>query len=105
MTLQEFRDLLLDVTDKVYHFEAAGEATGQHIVWQETGGHALAGSNVRREVAREVQIDLYTTEEFDPLLEQLLTVLEAAEVAFSEPTTVYDTDTQLIRHIVECEVV
>ena len=104
MTLQELRDLLLQITDKVYHFEAAQESSGRYIVWQETGGRALSGSNRRQEVIRDVQIDLYTEEDFDPMVEQILNQLEDAGIAVNEPTTVYDPDTCLIRHIIECEV-
>lgn len=105
MTLQGFRDTLLTVTDKVYHFEAAGEASGQYIVWQETGGRSLSGANQRQEIIREVQVDFFTGLEFDPMLDVLLETLDAAGVAVGEPVTVYDTDTKRIRHIIECEVV
>ena len=37
MSLQEFRDLLLGITEKAYHFEAAQDAPDKYIVWQETG--------------------------------------------------------------------
>ena len=104
MTLQELRDLLLRITDKVSHIEAAQEASGRYIVWHEKGGRALSGSRRRQEVIRDVQIDLYTEEDFDPMVEQILNQLEDAGIAVNEPTTVYDPDTCLIRHIIECEV-
>ena len=43
MSLQEFRDLLLGITEKAYHFEAAQDAPDKYIVWQETGSRASAG--------------------------------------------------------------
>ena len=105
MTLREFRDLLLTVTEHVYHFEAAKETADSYIVWQEVSGRALAGSDRRQEVIRDVQVDFYTTIEFDPVLEEVLQVLEENGVAFEEPQTGFDPDTRMIRHIIECEVV
>lgn len=105
MTMQEFRDVLLSVTDKVYHFEAFQDSTGQYIVWQETGGHSLYGSDKRQGTVKHIQVDFFTGNEFDPVLDQLLDTLEASGVAFGEPVTSYDTNTKGIRHIIECEVV
>ena len=105
MTLQEFRNLLLTITDKVYHFEAFKEALGQYIVWQEIGGSALHGSGQRQEKVKRIQVELYTENEFESLLDELMEALESADVAFEEPVTTYDADTKCIRHIIECEVV
>lgn len=105
MTLQEFRDILKTTEVPVYHFEAFQERKAHYIIWQETGGRALAGSDTRQEGIRKIQVELYTSLEFDPALERLLQVLEESSVAFEEPVTDYDTDTKKIRHIIECEVI
>ena len=51
MSLQEFRDLLLGITEKAYHFEAAQDAPDKYIVWQETGSRALLASDCRKVVS------------------------------------------------------
>lgn len=105
MTLNQFRDVLLTVTDKVYQFEAMGDAEQEHIVWQETGGRALYGDGKRQERIGQLQVELYTKEPETPLLEMLLKALEEADVAFEEPVPDYERETGFIRHIIECEVI
>lgn len=105
MTLKEFRGDLLTVTKAVYHLEAEDGAEMPYIVWQEVKGRALHASGKRQEVIRRIQVDLFTLDEFEPLLDLLLEKLEQGDVAFTEPETIYDTDAKSIRHIVECEVV
>lgn len=105
MTLQEFRDVLLSVTDKAYHYEAFEEQEGEYIVWQENGGRSAYGSNARANTVKNVQVELYTQEEYTPTLDKLLNVLEAEDIAFEEPITDFDKDTKRIRHIIECEVI
>lgn len=97
--------MLLTVTGRVYHYQAAKEGGDAYLVWQEVGGRALAASDRRKEVIREVQVEFYTSVEFDPLLERLMEVLEAHEIAFEEPVSGFDPDTGKIRHILECEAV
>ena len=105
MTLQGFRDLLLTVTDKVYHFEAYQEVSGQYIIWQEIGARANYGSGCRQDIVKRIQVDLYTEDEFNSVLEELMQVLENADVAFEGPETIYDKDAKCIRHILSCEVI
>ncbi|WP_434310477.1 hypothetical protein [Hominifimenecus sp. rT4P-3] len=104
MTLQEFQNVLLSVTENVYHFEAA-EASEKYVVWREIGGRALMASGHRREVIHEVQVEFCTKEEFDPMLEGLLNALEMAEIVFEEPLVEYDSETKQIRYTIYCEIV
>ena len=103
MSLQEFRDLLLGITEKAYHFEAAQDAPDKYIVWQETGSRALLASYCRQEVIHELRVDFYTEEEYDPMPEQILKALEDAGIAVPEQTIVYDTNTRRICYSMKCE--
>lgn len=105
MTLIQFCDVLKTVSNQVFHYEAFGGVSGEHIIWQETGGRSLYGSDRRQEVIREVQVDLYTKTEYTETLDKLLTALEEAEVSFEEPVTSYEKETGYIRHTIECEVI
>lgn len=105
MTLTQFKELLLTVTDKVFHFEAQGDTDQEHIIWQEEQNRALHGDGRRTELIWHVQVDLYTKAEYPELLDILLNVLEEADVAFEEPIPDYDTETKFFRYIIECEVV
>lgn len=103
MSLQEFRDLLLGITEKAYHFEAAQDAPDKYIVWQETGQQSSAGIRLQAEVIHELRVDFYTEEEYDPMPEQILKALEDAGIAVPEQTIVYDTNTRRICYSMKCE--
>lgn len=105
MSLQEFRDMLLTVTEHVYHFEAWQETEDEYIIWQETGGRSLYGDGARCETVKKAQVDLYTKIEFSDTLDTLLGVLEQHDIAFQEPIPSFDTDTKRFRYIIECEVI
>lgn len=104
MSLQEFNEVLQAVTEGVYHFNAPQEPAGEYIVWQETGLHSLYASNVRRETIKRIRVELYTEEEYSETIGKLLTILEQNEIAFQDPVSDYDRDTEKIRYSVECEV-
>ncbi|MBP3701699.1 MAG: hypothetical protein J6I64_07400 [Lachnospiraceae bacterium] len=105
MTLEQFRDVLLGVTEKTYHNEAQGDIAQEHIIWQETGKRALHGDDMRTEVVWEIQIDVYTKDEYSPLPEKLQMALEENDIAFSDPVITYERETGLTRCIIECEVI
>jgi hypothetical protein len=104
MTLQEFSKVLLAVTDKVYHLEAWKESD-EYIVWQEIQGRSAYGDDGRFATVKRVQVDLFTKEEFPELLDKLLETLEANGVAFDDPVPDYDSDTKVMRYIIQCEVI
>jgi hypothetical protein len=104
MTLQEFSQLLLTVTENVYHFEAWKESN-EYIIWQELQPRSMHSDNGRSEVIQRVQVDLFTKEEFTELLDKLLEVLEANDVAFDDPIPDYDSETKVMRYIIQCEVI
>lgn len=103
--LNNFRDLLLSVTENVFHYEAPKNAPIPHVIWQEVGGHYLHADNTNTESVYDVQLDVYTQNEFDPLIESLLGALKQDDIAFDFPTTEYDNELKLIRTIIECEVI
>lgn len=104
MTLEQFSDVLKQVTDQVHHFESMGDTAGEHIVWQETSGRGIYGGNRRKGAVKIIQVDLYTKDDSGELLEKLLEALDTDEIAFAEPVTTYEKETGYTRHIVECEV-
>lgn len=104
MSLQEFRDLLLTVTDAVYHFEAAKEKE-EYIVWQELKDGGLYGSDNLCEKVKKVQVDFFTKKEFPEMLERLKAALKNDCIAYDEPIPSFDPETKQFRYIIECEVV
>lgn len=105
MTLEQFRDVLLGITTKAYHYEAQGETTQEHIIWQETGKRALYGDDMRSVTVWEIQVDIYTKEEYSALPEIVLLALEEADIACEDPVITYESETGLTRYTIECEVI
>lgn len=105
MESQEFKDVLLTVTDAVYHFEAPGGAGEEYLVWQETGGRSLYASDARCGTVEKFQVDLYTEKEFPDMVGKILEALEENGISFQEPAPYFDPDTKKLRYIIECEVV
>jgi len=104
MSLEQFRDLLLTITENVHHLEAYQETDEEYIIWQERGGNSLYGDGVRCETAKKVQIDIYTTKEFSDLPERVMRLLETQDIACKDPIPSYYTETKKMRYIIECEV-
>lgn len=103
--LLDFKDILLSVTDKVYHFEPPQSEAPPYIVWQETGGYFSYGGNADAEKVTDVQVNVYSEDEFEPLVDAILAALREQEgIAYDYPVVDYDDDLKLIRTIIECEV-
>ena len=103
--LIDFKDRLLTVTENLYHYEAPKDTSLPYVIWQETGGHSLYGDNTDAVSVYRVQLDIYSENEFDPLIENILNVLREDNIAFDFPFSEYDNDLKLIRTIIECEVI
>lgn len=103
--LLEFRDRLLTVTENLYHYEAPKDTPLPYVIWQEVGGHSLYGDNTDGVNVYQVQLDIYSETEFDPLVGSIVEILRADDIAFDFPFSEYDSDLKLIRTIIDCEVV
>ena len=103
--LTEFKDRLLTVTDNVYHYEAPKNAALPYVIWQEVGGHSFYGDNTDGVNVYRVHLDVYSDTDFDPLVDKIMEVVRADNIAFDFPFAEYDSDLKLIRTIIECEVI
>lgn len=99
MKLQEFKKILCSVVDSVHHMQAHKE-TGNYIVWHEYGKGKVGGNTFWR-----IQIDYYTTAEYDETADKIIKILNACdEIAAKEPVIDYDSDAKKWRYIIQCEV-
>ena len=112
MKSQKFKEILKEIEKyPAYHLEAFHSNGGdnnkdkKYIVWQETGWKAYYGSDGRKAVVVFIQVELYTEDDFDPLLDELIALLEKHNISFLEPVTTFDISTKKILHIIECEVI
>lgn len=104
MTLKQFRDILLTVTNEVYHFESHKQS--DYVVWHEVGSIGLSGDNSSAETGTMIAVDYFTHIEYSDIPGRLSAALESYdEVAVSGPVVIYEEDTQLIHYAWTCEVV
>ncbi|WP_305178071.1 hypothetical protein [Faecalibaculum rodentium] len=99
--LQEFRNLLLEVTGKVYHYYHQAEDE-TYIVWTENGeGETQHGDNHKQEVALHFSVELFTKTEYSPVLDALTEKLNESRFAFEYTGVDFEVDTGYIHHSLE----
>jgi len=104
MTLKQFRDVLLTVTDKVYHFESSKEK--EYIVWGEIGQKSLRADGNISETGIRIAVDIFTADEYSELPGKLTKALsENDEIFLRDCLTDFEKDTGYIHYAYTCEVV
>lgn len=103
--MDEVVQLLLGLTDKVYHFEAPENAVPPYIVWQEIGqGEILSGDDNQDAYAATGTIDIFSRNEKEPLVSAVYRALNGAYISFYKKSVQYEPDTRLIHTEYEFDV-
>lgn len=103
MTIKQFRDLLLTVSDKVYHNRAAKE--NSYIVWHEVGEICSCADNAKSESGLRIAVDYFTKKEYDPLPDKISALFDTDEIAADDVVIDYESDTGYTHYAWTCEVV
>ena len=103
MTLKQFRDLLLTVSDKVYHNRAVKEKA--YIVWHEVGKISNAADNAQSESGYRIAVDYYTKDEYDLLPDKITALFDNDEIAADNVIIDYEPDTGYTHYAWTCEVI
>lgn len=75
-------EILLTVTDKVYHYEAM-HVSDKYIVWAEDSeGSSLEADNYKTEQSIQGTIDYFTKEEFDENVDKIQDALISNCISF-----------------------
>ena len=94
-TLKRFVGKLLEVTPGVYHDEAAPDHPDQYIVWSIDNGDTLWGDGIALSFSLSIVVDLFTTLEFDPMVDQLQACFGANRLSWRLESVQYERDTGL----------
>lgn len=98
MTLNDIKNALLTVTNKVYHHDATG-AKGNYIVWAEDGsGDTVFADGVMQEQVITGTIDYFTKIEYDPLFGAIQDALKTAGIPFRLESIQHESDTKYIHY-------
>lgn len=91
-------DILLTVSEHVYHYEAKGK-TDKYIVWAEDSeGSSLEADNKKAEYSVQGTIDYYTKSDMDETVDKIQAALTAACILFYLNSVQYEDDTELIHY-------
>lgn len=92
------RDALLNVSNSVWHYEAA-EQTEKYIVWAEDGeGNSLHAGNQKTEQVIQGTIDYFTKEEGDLTVDKIENALSIDEISFYLNSVQYEDETGFIHY-------
>lgn len=103
MNLKQFRDVLLSSNIPVYHCETS-KKDGDYIVWNEVGVKRETADNVTDERIIRIALDYFTSDEFDTGMYDIEELLDKNDIAFSDVTIDYESDTGYTHYAWTCEV-
>lgn len=94
--LDIIKNALTAISNAVYHYHAAPNATAPYIVWAEDAENAFLAGNVHAETADQGTIDLYTLDGSDPLMDAIPAALNLCGCSWYKNSTQYEDETGLI---------
>lgn len=104
MTLKKFRDLLLTVSENVFHYQSTKE--NDYIVWHETSYMPLNADNTSVQNSVRIAVDYFSTEEYSDIPKNLVTLFNSNdEIFLSRHTVIYEESTEYIHHSFSVEVI
>lgn len=97
--LKKIRDAMNGVSDKVYHYKRPKDVKPAWIVWQEDGSSTDMWANNRMsEQQLHGTVDLYTLQEYDPLIDEIQEALNGVMGGWSLQMVDYEDETNLIHY-------
>lgn len=103
MTLREFKNILLTVTDKVYQDEANQEPH-EYIVWSEVGDKSLRADDAEAEIAHRVNVRIFTDSPLSDLPYKLKKAFAKNDIAYEDFQTDYTPELRVRVYSTFCEV-
>lgn len=83
----------------IYHYRRPGKGLKKYVIWQEDGpGTDMWADNHMREQQLHGTIDLYTLEEYDPLVDEVQEAMNIIMVGWSLQAVDYEDETNLIHY-------
>ena len=99
--IQKVAAALIPLSENVYHYwRPRPEGVDQYIIWAEDSEEdSLNGDNKKLEQGLHGTIDLFTKEEFDPLIDQIQNAINGVEnLSWRFNSSQYEDDTGLIHY-------
>lgn len=94
--LEIIKNALLGVSENVYRYTAGNKPKPPYIVWAEDSENPFMANGQHEESAQQGTVDLYTSNETDPLRESIPAALNACGCCWYKNSTQYENETGLI---------
>lgn len=96
MTLKQFKNLLLTITDDVFHYEAFG-VKDNFIVWaEEAESGSLFADDKKISQTMTGSVDLYSRNEYSPMVKQIQNLFNDNHIPFRLNSIQFKKDTDLV---------
>lgn len=96
--LIKMRDILLQVTDSTYHYEAL-KKTDSYIVWAESGeGDSVHIDDVKDQQVIQGTIDYFTKAEYDSNIDLIQSTLNQNKISYILNSVQYEEETKYIHY-------
>lgn len=96
--LKRLSNILKSLCDNVGHYEVV-KKTKKYIVWsEEVEDSSLSADDKKEEITIQGSIDLYTTVEFDELIDELAEALTINEIGWELASVQYEDATGYIHY-------
>ena len=97
--LKKIRNAMNGVSGKVYHYKRPKDVKPAWIVWQEDGSSTdMWANNHMGEQQLHGTVDLYTLQEYDPLIDEIQEALNGVMGGWSLQMVDYEDETNLIHY-------
>lgn len=103
MTISEFKGILLNCCDAVYHFEGHQEKS-DYIIWHEIGKRHLHADNGSAESAVRIAVDFFTKREYPEEPEKLECAFSCNGISFRGPDILFRSETNMKQYSYTVEV-
>lgn len=101
MTVEEIKELILSAAPDAKHYKSA-EQGNAYTVWAEYRQLDFSADDEHTE-AWAFQVDHYTKVEFDPIAKAIRMALEEHPGTSYRYEVLYESETEYIRHMFDCE--
>ena len=98
--LRAFKDELLGVCDRVYHYHRGVRSKAPYLIWAEDGegDQSFYSDSRKSEQSIHGYIDYFTLEEFDPAVDNVQNILYVHGSEWRLNDVQYEEDTNLIHY-------
>lgn len=104
--MDELVQLLTAITQNTYHYSAPPNTHPPYIVWQEfSQSDTMDADGEQVEYAISGTIDVYSTDEKEPIIKEIRKSLDGTDIAFYLKSVQYEQDTGLIHTEYEFDII